>query len=207
MNTALHVCTSLAANYMIVSLLEYTAHRWFMHKPFFAKLTGSRYLEATWKDHMHHHGSCYDIYDHEEGACGMLNLTIRHTTELMVVLLPALLVWFIDPLTAYMLPVMALLHGIMWSAVHSEMHRPQKTWFSRTSLYQYLHNYHFLHHRRPNANFNTLFLGWDWLLFTAARATVEDRQEIAARTYQVRPRRVSAERLQRSIDAKGLRQG
>lgn len=203
MNAGLHIGCSLAVDYLTVSLLEYIAHRWFMHKPFFAKLTGSRYLDESWREHMHHHGACYDIFDFEEGPCGLLNLTIKNSTEILVVLAPSLLIWFIDPLTAYLLPAMALVHGILWSAVHSEMHRPQKTWFSRTWLYKYLNDYHFLHHRHPNTNFNTLFLGWDWILKTAAKATEADLQEIVRRTYRVRPRRVSPERMLRRSAARG----
>jgi hypothetical protein len=201
----LHIGLSLTSDYLTISLLEYVSHRWFMHRPQLAKLTGSAYLDATWKEHMHHHGQCYDIFDYEEGPCGLLNLTLKHSTELLVSLVPCVLIWFVDPLTAYLLPAMALLHGVLWSAVHAEMHRPQKTWFSKTRLFKDLHRYHFLHHRHMGTNFNTLFLGWDWILRTAAKATEEDRREIQDRTYRVRPKRVAPDRLLRSQITRVLR--
>ncbi len=202
--TWLHITRSIVLDYAIISLLEYAAHRWFMHRNF-ARFLNSEYLRASFMEHMQHHGKCYNIFDHEEQPCGLLNLTIQFSTELLVSAPPAVALFFIDPLAACLLPMFALLHGALWSAVHQEMHRPVQTWFSSTSMFRYLNKYHFLHHRHMGTNFNTLFLGWDWLLFTAARATELDLQEIAQATWQVRPNRVDAALLERSKLAREAR--
>ena len=204
--SALYIARSIAFDYLTVSLLEYIAHRWFMHRPQIANYVGSSYLHATWMEHMDHHGQCYNVFDHEEAPCGLRNLTIRYSTELLVVTVPAVLWWFVDPLTAYLLPAFALLHGVLWSAVHTEMHRPVKTWFSRTWIFRYLNRYHFLHHRHMGTNFNTLFLGWDWILRTAAKATGADQKEIDDNTWRVRPNRVTPEVLERSQLARAARE-
>src|SRR5262249_40180404 len=147
MQIALHILRSLLCAYLTISLMEYFVHRWLMHRPHIARFFGNSYLQETFDAHIDHHCRCYDIFDHEEGPCGLKNLVITHSMELLASAVPALIWWFLDPWTACMIPVFALLHGVLWSAVHTEMHRPVKTWFSNTAVFRYLHKHHFLHHR------------------------------------------------------------
>jgi Fatty acid hydroxylase superfamily len=186
----LHLLLSGLIAYVILSLLEHLTHRFLMHQQKVAKLTGNKYLYQTFRAHMAHHGPCYDVFNHEDRPCGLLNLTIRHRTELLAIALPAMMALYFDVTTTVVIITAALLHGVLWSAVHSEMHRPQKTWFAHTAIFQYLARYHFLHHRHTGTNFNTLFLGWDWLLGTAAKETEADRLEVENETWRVRPRRI-----------------
>ncbi|MFX6869069.1 hypothetical protein ABTH37_18780, partial [Acinetobacter baumannii] len=86
-----------------LSLLEYLVHRYLMHRQHVAKFFNSSYLYASFREHMAHHGPCYDVFNHEEHECGTLNLTIRHSTELLVAAIPAIIIWFFDPITAVML--------------------------------------------------------------------------------------------------------
>jgi sterol desaturase/sphingolipid hydroxylase (fatty acid hydroxylase superfamily) len=75
------------------------------------------------------------------------------------------------------------------------MHRPVKSWFSRSWLFQYLNRYHFLHHRHMGTNFNILFLGWDWIFLTAAKPSQAEQNESDKKTWLVRPSRVTAQLL------------
>jgi Fatty acid hydroxylase superfamily len=201
-----HLVRSLFCAYMSAAFMEYFAHRWLMHRQRIARFFGSSVLLKLFHEHIEHHFQCFDIYDHEEGPCGIKNLSIRLTTELLAVSVPALLWFHFDWWVTVELPFVAILHGILWSAVHTEMHRPLKTWFSRSFIFQYINRHHFLHHRHPGTNFGALFLGWDWILLTRARATEEDLQEIRQQTYMVRPKRVSAELLERSRLAREARE-
>jgi hypothetical protein len=175
--------------YAIISLFENLVHRHLMHRRRIARLFRNPLLENTYNDHIEHHAQCYDTFNHEDRPCGLRNLTVSFFSELLVVALPALVCLAFDPLTAGFLVAGALLHGVLWNAVHSEMHRPQKTWFSRTFVFQGLNRFHFLHHRHMGTNFNVLFLGFDWILGTAAKATEADRLEIEQQTWRVRIRR------------------
>ncbi len=184
---ALYLLLRLAAVFATVSLFEYATHRWLMHRPRIARLLRSKYLFQTFDAHIKHHGPCYAQFNHEEDPCGLLNLAISIGSELLAVAVPATIAFFIDPITSVMLVAAALSHGILWNAVHKEMHRPQHTWFADSKIFRYLARHHFLHHRHMNTNFNTLFLGFDLVLGTQAKANEADLLEIRNETWWVRP--------------------
>jgi hypothetical protein len=160
-----------------------------MHRPKVARFFGSSLLRTTFDDHIEHHAQCYDTFNHEDKPCGLRNLTISFISELVAVILPALVFLPFDPLTSAFLVAGAILHGVLWNAVHTEMHRPQKTWFSNTWIFRCWNRFHFLHHRHMGTNFNVLFLGADWILGTLAKITDADLAEIEQRTWRVRVRR------------------
>jgi len=152
----------------------------------------SAYLMETFQEHVDHHTKCYDLFNHEEGACGLKNLTIKGVTELMLAVVPALIAFHFDWITSVMMFGAALVHAYLWSTFHSEMHRPQGTWFSKTRIFQFLARYHFLHHRHMNTNYNVIFVGWDWILFTAAKENADDREAMQHEHWRVRPMRRKA---------------
>ena len=108
-------------------------------------------------------------------------------TSLMVAAVPCLMALPVDALTAFVFLIGALINGWIWSAIHSEMHRPSDAWFSTTGAYNFLKRWHFLHHRHPGTNFNTAFPMWDLFLGTIAVMNEEDRKEIEIDTWRVRP--------------------
>jgi sterol desaturase/sphingolipid hydroxylase (fatty acid hydroxylase superfamily) len=111
----------------------------------------------------------------------------------MVIASPCLVALPVDALTAFVFLIGALVNGRIWSAIHSEMHRPSDAWLSTMRVYNFLKLWRFLHHRHPGTNFNTAFPMWDWFLGTIAVMTEEDRKEIEMGTWRVRP--TLAERL------------
>jgi len=183
-----HVFLSLLIAYPILSLIEYLIHRHLMHRRTIAETFNSRYLFETFQEHavLHHH-SCYAVFDREPDMCAATNIKIWPGTTLMVIAAPCLTILPVDVLTALVFLCGALINSRMWSAIHSEMHRPGNAWFSAVGVYVYLRQWHFLHHRHPGTNFNTLFLMWDWLLGTAAVMTEEDRKEIESGMWRIRP--------------------
>jgi hypothetical protein len=187
---SLHVIGSVVVAYPFMSLIEYMIHRYLMHGSKIARILNSEYLFDAYAEHaVEHHNRCYAVFDRETRACAVLNLTIKPSTSLAVALLPCLLVMPIDAVTAAVLVAGALANATIWGRIHSEMHQPKGAWFSRMWAYRYLRWRHFLHHRHPGTNFNTVFLMWDWLLGTSAIETEADRLEVILGTWRVRPDR------------------
>jgi hypothetical protein len=183
-----HILLSVLIAYPVLSLIEYMIHRHLMHRPTAAKIFGSKYLLETFREHavIHHH-DCYAVFDREPDPCATTNIKIWPGTSLMVIAAPCLVTLPVDALTAFVFLIGALMNGWIWSAIHSEMHRPSDAWFSTIGAYNFLKRWHFLHHRHPGTNFNTAFPMWDWFLGTIAVMTEEDRKEIEMDTWRVRP--------------------
>lgn len=182
-----HLAISIFIAYFVLSLIEYAIHRHLMHKNTLAKFLQIRYLAHTFRDHaIIHHARCYAVFDGESRACAAINIRVQPLTTLTVMAVPCLLVFLIDPLTALAIFLGAILNGIVWSEIHQEMHRPRGAWFCKLRVYRYLKRRHYLHHRYPNANFNTLFLLWDWILGTTAVETEDDRVAMQAELWTVR---------------------
>jgi hypothetical protein len=176
-----------------ISLVEYVGHRYVMHRRKLADLFRSRYMVEAFKAHMQHHFKCYAVFNREKGACGVLNLGVNSATELALVAGPALIALYFDWITAVLFVVIALIHGVMWTAVHTEMHKKENTWFSRTWIFKVLARHHFFHHLYPKTNFNALFLGCDWIFRTKARPTAADWKEMENEFWRVRqPRALEA---------------
>jgi Fatty acid hydroxylase superfamily len=186
--TTLHVAVSMTVSYLILSLMEYLIHRYLMHRRRLATIFRTKYFLDTFRDHaIVHHAKCYAIFDSETDKCGEVDIRVRPITLLVVIVLPCAVTLAIDPITAIVLAVLAVVNGSIWSEIHAEMHRPRDAWFSKMAIYLYLKRHHYLHHRHQNANFNTLFLMWDWIFGTTAVATDEDRIAMKLETWRVRP--------------------
>lgn len=186
-NLISHLIFSSLASYSILSLLEYATHRYIMHKPTLSRILGTRLLLNAFVNHaVLHHKKCYAIFDRETGPCGLMNIGIKLSTSLLLIALPCLLVFAIDPLTSFVLLIGGPIHSWIWSDVHLEMHSSRCKWYCTSWIFLYLKRYHYLHHRHPGTNFNFLFPMWDWILGTAAIETEDDCKEIASGTWCVR---------------------
>jgi hypothetical protein len=183
----LHAMVSAAIAYPIVSLIEYLVHRHVMHSPRLARALKSKYLwETFWQHAATHHRQCYDVFNHDDRPCADVNIVIKPVTSLAVAVLPCMVMLTIDPLTSAILLMGAMINGAVWSRVHAEMHRPTTAWICESSLFKYLRRLHFLHHRHPGTNFNTLCPMWDWVLGTTAPETADDLTEIKMGTWRIR---------------------
>jgi sterol desaturase/sphingolipid hydroxylase (fatty acid hydroxylase superfamily) len=195
--TILHLAISTLLAYPILSLMEYMIHRHLMHRNSCAKLLQNRHLANAFRDHaLIHHARCYAVFDKEKGSCAAINIRVKPLT-MLIVTLPCLLAFLLDPITSLVLIVGAIANGAVWSQIHDEMHRPRGAWFSNLGAYKYLKRRHYLHHRHPDTNFNTLFIMWDWVLGTTSLETKSDRSAMEAATWPVRRQRSIAD-----LDAK-----
>jgi hypothetical protein len=186
----LHFTISMLVAYPALSLMEYIIHRHLMHRNALAKFLQNGYLASTFRDHaIIHHARCYALFDKERKSCAAINITVKPLTSLTVMALPCLSMLLLDPITALVLFAGGMANGALWSKIHDEMHRPRGVWYSNLRVYRHLRRRHYLHHRHPNTNFNTLFPMWDWVLGTASVATQDDHLEMASATWRVRARR------------------
>jgi hypothetical protein len=186
--TTLHVTISALVAYPVLSLTEYVIHRHFMHRRTLARVLRTKYLADTFRNHaIVHHAKCYAVFDSEKDKCGEIDIRVQPITLLTVIALPCTVTLAIDPITSMIFAVGGIVNGSLWSEIHSEMHRPRGAWFSNTRWYLYLKRRHYLHHRHPNSNFNTLFPMWDWVLRTTSVETDDDRMAMKSATWRVRP--------------------
>jgi hypothetical protein len=169
--TAIHVLLSLLAGYVILSWLEYTGHRWLMHKMRIAKVLRSNWLKRLCHNHMAlHHGKPYqhERSNHYEGGDDPLQLTITSLVAGLVIAWP--IHHFIDHLTVDMLMVLGPLYAVTNYLVHKEMHVARRPFWARTALYRYLEHKHQLHHAHPNTEFNVILPLFDFVFRTSAPA-------------------------------------
>lgn len=183
----LHFVVSALFVYPVLSLMEYIIHRHLMHRNTLARLLHNSYLASTFRDHaIIHHARCYALFDREKGICAEINIRIKPFTSLTVMALPSLAILLLDPITSVVFFAGGIANAALWSEIHDEMHRPMGAWFSNLRAYQHLKRRHYLHHRHPNTNFNTLFPMWDWVLGTTAVETDDDRLAMQSATWRVR---------------------
>lgn len=172
LTSVLSLVVWLLASYVVVSALEYSAHRWAMHSRALARLVKSSGLEDVFTSHATlHHGRFFkpgEFTSSRDPAARFISI------DLGALYMLSGTVWLWLPLAlisvkgAIVLALFIALHGATWSAVHREMHFPRGRWFSRTPVYRFWRSWHELHHERPSTNYNVLLPLWDFVFRTAA---------------------------------------
>src|SRR4051812_13012551 len=108
-----------------MSLVEYVAHRWVMHRRFGP-------LRGAYESHaILHHGRYYRTFDREPDPVGRrFNIDSRYWWETLIGLSPITgLSWLIDPRLALCFVAASLVQNFGWTAAHREMHDPApKAW-------------------------------------------------------------------------------
>jgi hypothetical protein len=148
----------LCVAYVLLSALEYVGHRWVMHNAWLSR----RYARARHEFESHHVLHHFRFYGRGRfERCG--DPAARHIS---IDLQPGFMLiassWIWGPLMAFSmtgsLTIAAafVLHGIVWSAIHREMHEPRGAWFARTRLYHFWLRYHRQHHEDTRRHFNVV---------------------------------------------------
>jgi sterol desaturase/sphingolipid hydroxylase (fatty acid hydroxylase superfamily) len=136
------------------ALVEYSVHRWLMHKP----LLGRQY----W--YMNH------AIEHHGRGRNDLDIVIWPTTTFALCTPFMAIVW---PLTgAWMIGVVIVASGFysaVWSVLHAAYHDVGWEWVKRLPGYITWREHHLLHHANPAANFGTIFILTDRLFGTRSR--------------------------------------
>lgn len=143
---------------VLMSFVEYAAHRWVMHLP-----TVSR---STFEEHARlHHGRFYQTFTGDtDPAAKHVGLSLW-PPNMLVWMLPAwgTAAWF-SPLGGGIWAAIFVAYGVLWNAFHWEMHEPKSPWWSRSRWFRRSREYHRIHHDHPRCNYAALFPGvWDWV--------------------------------------------
>lgn len=159
----LHTIASLAATYVLFSFVEYSEHRWLMHR-----MRRIWLLRKLCMDHMaKHHKRGYRHTSREKDDSLLLISIVGMVPGVTV----ASVIGYFDPFTFWVMAVSGVVYTITWWLVHLEMHRDEQRFYGRNAVFRYLERRHVLHHAYPNANFNILLPLFDWVFGT--RATKE----------------------------------
>lgn len=152
---ALWNIAGFAGALVLNSFVEWSVHRWIMHKR--NPILPYGFLHMT-----SHHGTfgagrTYEALDEE-----MLEHGIAFTWReyvlfpLLCLALYAPVEWLIGRpvLPGALLAVFAGL--VAFDALHSRFHAPRGRWLERTTVYQFLNRHHRLHHERVGKNLNVV---------------------------------------------------
>lgn len=156
----------LALALLAMSFIEYIVHRWPMHNKRFVDCFPVA-ADAFESHAVLHHGRFFKDFENEpDRAARYVSLELS-PGYMLLGLSP---IWgglcFLSLTGGVLFATVIAMHGIVWTAVHREMHEPKGRWFSRMRPYRFWRAYHKRHHEKPGTNFNALLPGLDWLFGT-----------------------------------------
>lgn len=157
----------------LVALLEYSAHRWIMHK-------ANRLLDpklGQLKAHGAHHKGSNELE--------VIDMPLRNCLLLSSPLFLALVVWgfAVGPTSSVIIPAAALLswsfcYTYLWTRIHRAIHGLETNGFDRLGpVFRFYRDHHLKHHDNTKTNYGTVFPWTDYVFFTwrerrPARATL-----------------------------------
>lgn len=161
-------CLWLVPAAVIMALVEYVSHRWFMHRPNAFNMSGYK------AHHVEHHGRGHnEFWPH-------IDLRFRDGLLVAAPVLAAYGLWaavagarwgYFYPCGGWLALVTVLwAHHVIYSAIHRCQHELEHNWAERLPGFQAMKRHHLDHHRRPNRNFAVVFLWTDTLFGTAWRS-------------------------------------
>lgn len=155
----LRVLTWLAGSLLYVALVEYIAHRHFMHRPLLDRL-GLRQV-------FHEHA----ILHHRDGR-NDLNINLPLYVHCIWGLPSVGIVGLFDLVGALILSAVFVCHSILWTKLHRAIHGLEDNWTMSFRFYSVIEHHHQEHHRRPGKNFGGVFLFTDYLFGTASKLRI-----------------------------------
>lgn len=179
------ICISLIGAYVVVSVLEYTFHRFLMHQGLSERMYFIfPFLRKVRDHHRAHHSMYYKQFDYEPDPIGRdLNLRFgpEHFFLIMLAYLPLLV--FSAFVMGSLVPVLlflsvAILHYYTWNAIHVAMHHDDHPSWSQWRVYKYLARNHFLHHQDTKTRFNIVCPFADFVFGSWHAPTSQDNVEI-----------------------------
>ena len=161
MQFTLDIFLMISCSYVIMSLAEYIAHRWIMHRP--------GIIEEEYYVHTKvHHGRFYKDFENDPDPLAKhVNIKMSALNNLFYGSPIFLGLWYFEFYA--MLIVLAsftILHAWTWTLIHSEMHDPKGAWFSVLRLYKFYRHYHYMHHKDNNCNYNVVCPLMDFVFAT-----------------------------------------
>jgi hypothetical protein len=171
-----------------VALVEYSAHRWIMHKP-------NRWLDRKGEQHEAHTA-------HHSGANGgeFVDIPLRNCLLLATPVLLTLAVWVLatGSWRAVVAPCAAMLawcflYSFLWTRLHRAIHGVERNWLARGGpVFRFFRNHHLRHHANARVNYGTLFPWTDYLFFTRRRRKPSRAMPASAACARVHPEGLEA---------------
>lgn len=148
------ILLSLASFFVVMPLVEYVSHRWFMHR----RRGHHVYRQHCVEHHHHQRNESIHIDMHPfQPANGLSALAL--VAGAWAFSLTAAVVWVVC-LGAYCW---------VWTTIHRASHDLGKAnWLTRTRYATAAVKHHLAHHEKPYLNFGTVFYFTDWLFGTSA---------------------------------------
>jgi hypothetical protein len=161
----------LCVAYILISFGEYIPHRWAMHAKFFCNLLPIRAVLNVYERHaIFHHGRFYKNFEHDADPIAKhVNIEMEPFMHLCLSAPVWIPLFWIAPIGAVVLPLCIFIHGFLWSAIHFEMHEPSGSWWTKNAVFRFWRNYHYVHHKHVNTNFNVICPLADFLFCTYRR--------------------------------------
>lgn len=140
----------------IVAVIEYVAHRYFMHRPMLDRLG----LKGVFHNHavVHHKHNRLDV-----------NVDLPVKTHFLWGAPLLLLVGACDWMGAVVLASCFVLHAVTWTSLHRAIHDLEENWTRKVPWFSRWKRHHEVHHQHPSRNFGAVFIFTDYLFGTAAR--------------------------------------
>jgi hypothetical protein len=159
---------------ILMSFIEHQVHSRLMHKRSIAAF--KRTFEAHAIFHHQHYSKIFSDEPVGPGEDKEIRLNVHHAPQKSwpFALLIALVSWQ----GALVFLATVCLHHWVWNKIHLEMHKPEQRGFSRWPIYKFLAQYHWMHHRHPEKNFNVVFPLADYVFGTSARASELDLKDM-----------------------------
>ena len=156
MDMIIRIAFWLVMAIVLTSFIEYLAHRFLMHR----KPKILYWLYDVFQEHAVEH--------HAKGRTDLnIDMPFKwYYTYGLVFLIPF---FALDWVGGICLFVVFRCHSYIWTKLHRAFHGLEDNWTKKTRIYQYLYEHHMNHHRKPNTNFNVVFLWVDALLGTKYR--------------------------------------
>jgi hypothetical protein len=123
-------------------------------------------LKKTYEQHNFlHHRKYYEQFNHEPDSYGRdLDIELDLAFGAVIAIMISIPIWFLSPTFAITFFCTVITHHLLWNAIHSEMHRPKHSWFSKTFIYKFLARHHWMHHTYPGKNYNVVFPLADYIM-------------------------------------------
>lgn len=143
----------LVAFYILMSLAEYTLHRYTMHQRFF------KHKKLAWifeDHHISHHK--HDDYTKN------IDLPMWYHLVLSSPMIAILLIYSWIGLSAWL--CIAFYHSYLWTKAHRAIHGLEDNWMTKWLFYYQIRDHHIKHHSHVNKNYGVCFFWCDRLFGT-----------------------------------------
>lgn len=160
---------------ILMSFIEHQVHAHLMHRKNFLSERSAAFKKTFEMHAIFHHHHYLKVFADEPVPDGEDREIRMRVWKAAIKAIPFVLV--IGPfswLGAAIFVAVACTHHWIWNKIHLEMHKPEQRGFSRWPIYKFLARYHFMHHRRPDKNFNVVFPCADFVFGTYIEPGLDD---------------------------------